>query len=217
MLFDGSTGFVSAPHAPELNTTGDWTVEAWFRDETPGGYNHPRTRILTKGDTTANPEVPYFISLDSNGLFAGVRTGGVSRILRFDLAGVSANTWHHMAATFIASSRVLTLYLDGVQVAQTTVSGFSTVGNTGPVDIGHNASDGNFWRGKLDDVRIWNVVRTAAQIQANFQMQFTLAPAGLVGNWRFDEGSGTTAADNTGTPQNGTLVGGVTWSTDVHP
>ncbi len=39
-----------------------------------------------------------------------------------------------------------------------------------------------------------------------------IIPAGLVGAWAFNEGAGTTAADSSGTGNQGTLVGGATWS-----
>jgi hypothetical protein len=114
------------------------------------------------------------------------------------------------------SSRQVTIYLDGVQVAQGTLAAQTTTGNSLPVGIGHNGGQ-NYWRGKLDDVRIWNVVRTAAQISSSYQAELGSAPAGLVGNWKLDEGAGPTAADSAGTAQNATLAGGATWSTDVHP
>ena len=38
--------------------------------------------------------------------------------------------------------------------------------------------------------------------------------AGLVGWWKFDEGSGTTATDSSGNGNNGTLVNGAAWTTD---
>src|SRR5439155_23770348 len=131
-----------------------------------------------------------------------------------DLAAhsVTAIVWHHVAASFRASNFQLTLYLDGVQVAQGSFA-TASLGNTAPVDIGRNGGPtGNFWLGKLDDVLIWNAVRTAAQIQANFSNELTTTQTGLVGNWRFDEGSGTTAFDSAGTPQNATLFGGFSWS-----
>ena len=39
--------------------------------------------------------------------------------------------------------------------------------------------------------------------------------SGLVGYWDFEEGTGTTTSDQTINANNGTLIGGVTWSTDV--
>ena len=37
--------------------------------------------------------------------------------------------------------------------------------------------------------------------------------SGLVGYWKFDDGSGTTAVDSSGSGNNGTLTGGPTWTT----
>jgi Concanavalin A-like lectin/glucanases superfamily len=91
----------------------------------------------------------------------------------------------------------------------------TSVGNTGPLIIGRSGASGEYFLGRVDDVRIWSVVRTAAEISANFQSELSGAPAGLVGNWRFDEGLGLTAVDSAGTPQNATLQGGAAWSPDV--
>jgi hypothetical protein len=85
------------------------------------------------------------------------------------------------------------------------------------VSLGRNGTTGHYWRGKLDDVRIWNVVRTASQVSAAFEAELTSAPAGLVGGWKLNEGSGPLAADSAGTAQNATLKGNAGWSLDIHP
>jgi len=214
LSLNGTSAYAQAPDAADVDAVGDWTFEAWFKDETPGGYDHPRTRIATKGDTATNTEVPLFVDITSNQLWVGRRAGGNYQVLGASLAGVTANAWHHMAATFRASTFQVTLYLDGVQVAQGTGS-TATAGNSAPVSIGRNGgTTPNFWRGKLDDVRLWNVVRSATDIQGSFRTEFASSPAGLVANWRFREGTGSTAADTAGAPQNATLLGGAGWSTD---
>jgi Concanavalin A-like lectin/glucanases superfamily len=53
--------------------------------------------------------------------------------------------------------------------------------------IGRDGFAGAFWRGKLDDVRLWNVARTADQIQAGYLTQLAGSQSGLVANWQFDE------------------------------
>jgi hypothetical protein len=90
--------------------------------------------------------------------------------------------------------------LNGVQVLQGTLSAISTVGNTKPVNIGRNGAptSGGYFNGKLDDVRIWNVARTALQLGASYKVELTGAQAGLVGNWKFDEAAGAVAADSAG-------------------
>jgi len=138
----------------------------------------------------------------------------------YDLSsgGISANAWHHLAVTMKDSNRQLPMYVDGVQKAQGTLASDSSAGNTRPVRIGRNGGTATaYWVGKLDDIRIWNVVRTAAEVSANYHTELTSAPTGFVANWKVNEGTGTTAADSAGTAQSATLQGGVTWSTDVHP
>src|SRR5439155_13285285 len=100
LALNGTTAYAEAPNAPELSGVGDWTIEAWFKDE-HATYNHPRARILTKGDISS-AEVPFFASVDSGLLYVGLRAGGTARTLTFNLvsAGVSANAWHHFAASF---------------------------------------------------------------------------------------------------------------------
>jgi RHS repeat-associated protein len=45
------------------------------------------------------------------------------------------------------------------------------------------------------------------------ELLITAASSGLKGNWKFDENSGTTAADSSGSSNNGTLTSGATWTT----
>jgi hypothetical protein len=40
--------------------------------------------------------------------------------------------------------------------------------------------------GSIDEVRLWNVARTIAQIRANLNKRITVAQAGLVGVWSLD-------------------------------
>ncbi|MBA2451079.1 MAG: PQQ-dependent sugar dehydrogenase [Chloroflexi bacterium] len=219
LSLDGSAAYADAPHHPDLNVTGDWTIELWFKDETPGGFNHPIRHLLTKGRSGDTVDVPYFISLGTNQLRAGERTGSTNYAIRYDLAanGVNPTTWHHVAATMRASTRELILYLDGVEVARGVLPGHSTVGNTRGLSIGRDGNLGRYWQGKLDDVRVWNVVRTAADLATGRRSELTTAPTGLVGNWKFNEGTGANAGDSAGTPQNLTLRTSASWSPDVHP
>ncbi len=215
LALDGGTAWARAPHDPKLNTVGDWTVEAWFKDESPSGYNHDRSYIVIKGATDLDGEANYLMYMEWNSLAAGVRTNWANQMVSASLLGTTFNAWHHAAASLVASTRVLTLYLDGVQVAQTTLAALSPTGSSYGVAIGRNGSAGGGWRGKLDDLRIWNVARTGAQIASSFRSELSGTPGGLVGNWKFDEGSGTVAADTTPNPMNAALIGTATWSADV--
>src|SRR5207249_3782502 len=60
LSLDGATGYAEVPDAPDLNITAAWTVQAWFKDEDPHGFNHEYRQILMKGDRDANTEAPYY-------------------------------------------------------------------------------------------------------------------------------------------------------------
>lgn len=216
LSLNGTSAYAEAPHAGELNVTGDWTVETWFKDENPN-YNHATSYILIKGDTNIDPEATFLVGIEWNNLFAGERTGWTNRLITYNMSTVSPNAWHHLAVTMTASTRQVTIYLDGVQVAQGVIAAQSSAGSSRAVSIGRNGTSGAFFKGKLDDVRIWNVVRTATQIQASRIAELGSGQTGLVGNWKFNEGAGTSAADSGGTAQNASLQGSAGWSTEVHP
>ena len=63
-----------------------------------------------------------------------------------------------------------------------------------------------YYVGDLDEVRIWNVARSAGQIQSNFDRSLVGNEPGLVAYWRFDEGAGTAAFDDSGHAQTGNLI-----------
>jgi len=216
LALNGNTAYAEVAHAPDLNLIADWTVELWFKDESPRGYFHPPHVLVTKGDPVVDHQVPYGILIAFDVLAVGERSGDGGRLLTYNLGQhhVSANAWHHVAATLQSSTGTLALYLDGVLVAQRSGPTAARVGNTRPLRIGRDGFNGAFWRGKLDDVRLWNVARTPDQIEAAYRQELSGPREGLVANWQFDEDSGNQARDAAGGHVAG-LVGGAIFSTDV--
>lgn len=174
-----------------------------------------------KGDHDANPEAPYFVLIGQNTIIAGVRTGGVDYPISYSLTalGLVPNAWHHVAVNFLSSQNTLNLFIDGQRIYSHSVAAHSTIGNSLPLEIGRNGPlTGKYWLGKIDDVRIFNVFRTAVQIASDYQTQLTTPPPGLVANWKFDERLGTLSAYSSPDLDTATLsTGGAAFSTDVHP
>jgi hypothetical protein len=219
LALNGTAAYAEASGA-KLNLTGDWTVEAWFKDEDPNGFDHEFRQLLNKGDRNSDPESPYFVLIGHNHLLAGVRSGWVDYPIDFNLAsaGLDPTAWHHVAVHFRADLSVLNLWLDGTHRGYLTVPAHSTTGNALPLQIGRNGpTSDKYWLGKIDDVRLWNVARKGVDISANYVREFTDPPAGLVANWKFNEAIGTTAADSAASPANAMLHGGANFSPDVHP
>lgn len=69
--------------------------------------------------------------------------------------------------------------------------------------------------GVLDDITLFNKELSLLEVYDLYNCPPTGSETGLVGYWNFEEGTGITAADLTSNGFDGTLNGGVTWSTDV--
>jgi hypothetical protein len=112
-------------------------------------------------------------------------------------------TWHHVGATF--SNGTVKLYVNGA--LDKTVTGVPTpLVSTEPVAFGREGSfAGGTFKGLIDEVRIWNVMRSGSQIARSLTKRLQGSETGLVGYWRFDEGTGQVAADATGHGLNGRL------------
>ena len=75
------------------------------------------------------------------------------------------NTWTHLALTYNGST--LTLYRNGVAVANSNVSGTLSP-TTLNLQIG-GSQFGEYFKGLIDEVRIYNRALTATEIQAIYQ------------------------------------------------
>lgn len=122
-------------------------------------------------------------------------------------AYVPKNRWFHLAATFDLPTRVFKVYVDGVFINSKTLTSSQTFAFSGGVVLGDGVPSELNLRGKLNDVRLWNVARTQQQIQANMNADLKGTESGLVGLWQFREGNGTTAYDSTDNANHGTING----------
>ena len=102
---------------------------------------------------------------------------------------IASNQWAHIAVSY--DGNTVQAYVNGNLVS--TVSATGAIVDFYPTlnefSIGGRQNTASFrFQGLIDDVRVWNVARTGAQIQANYQTPLTGAEAGLAGYWNFAEG-----------------------------
>ena len=76
------------------------------------------------------------------------------------------------------------------------------------------AGNSLFFNGLVDEVRLWNVVRTPAEIAADWNQALVGNEPGLVGYYKFDEGSGIAVIDSSTGGNDGMLGALVTTGTD---
>jgi hypothetical protein len=166
-------------------------------------------------------------------------------------------TWYHFAVTYAdrsdtSSGTLRKIYMNGQQIWGTGVSDPTYAGNInwsqtgtemdGGLSFGMRAVRGsgtntnynNGWACGLDEVAIFDEEKDSDWVSATYNggvPNNLKGQSGLVGYWRFEEGSGTTVEDLSGNGNHGTLTndtlgadGGAawvdatdtpTWSTDI--
>ncbi len=158
LSFNGSSAVVNVPDSPSLHLTTAMTLEAWVRPASVSGW---WSDVIYKGDDN------YYLmaaSDNSSRPAVGGKFGSTSSTNVFAPSQLAANTWTHLAATYDGSA--VKLYVNGALAASGTRSGtLAASGN--PLQIGGDSIFGQHFAGTIDEVRVYNVALTAAQVQAD--------------------------------------------------
>ena len=202
LSFDGVDDYVVVADDTSLVMADNLTMEAWINHSGSGAGSQI---IINKegeyeiGITADTGEIKWAIA-DSVPAWGWRNTGYF----------VEPGEWAHIAVTYDGVASEAKTYINGM-----LIDTFSRSGPIGDVydaydelRIGgrENATDQRF-DGLIDEVRIWNTTRTEAEIKSNFDALLAGNETGLVGNWRFDEGEGNTAFDQSASANHGTFGG----------
>jgi uncharacterized repeat protein (TIGR01451 family) len=168
---DGTDDFVSAPDSAGLSPTGSISIDAWVNPGTLVADTNGRT-IVSKYDTATAGDFSYLLRMNNSGqiLFA-VHGPGVEKRSVVTPGAITAGVFTHIAATFDNTTDEIKVYINGVDTAA-PLEGLSTSitsinDSTTPVRIGalkEGASLAGFFDGVIDEVEIFNVALTPAQV-----------------------------------------------------
>jgi hypothetical protein len=145
----GSASLVRVPDSASLDVAAAVTMEMWVA---------PRTLPTTRAGLLDN-NAQYGLFLAPKG---EVRCAIGKTVLT--AAKLPVGTFSHIACT--ADGKAIALYQDGALVRSLVSAARPPVAGDSGLAIGQNSPDGDPLDGAIDQVRIWRVARTAAQICA---------------------------------------------------
>jgi glucose/arabinose dehydrogenase len=158
--------------------SGNWTIEFWQRP-LPG---------LSAADAILGNDTDLSLDLEG-GRLRLYRSG--TRITSSVV--VNANQWNHYAV--VRNGSALSIYVNGVLDAAASSVPYS--GNLTVKYLGRGFFSGRY-AGGMDELRIWNVARSGAQILAAHTNSIDPGSPGLQGYWRFDQEAGEQVAQDLG-------------------
>jgi hypothetical protein len=210
LSFDGSKSqYVLIPGAALPSGAAPRTIEIWVLNKSPIANWAPDHTVWEQAgggslatfamdfDNVASPrQMELYVNPAANSFF-------------FD-TGMMQDRWFHLAASFDGTKTHA--FVNGVEIGTgLTITGTLATAANQPLYVG-SAKLRNYFTGSVDEVRIWNIARTQADIARDMGFRLVGNEPGLVGYYRFDEGSGTTARDATSGGNNGTLTSGPTYA-----
>lgn len=164
------------------------TLEFWIKPMGTGTLLSYRSENLGNGFSAA---------VDQNADFSVLM--GDSSITAFSFEEAA---WHHVAITWASSKGEINVFKDGNAEFSGTLAPGKTIAPGGRLVLGGNQTCAGGcvedpFKGQMDDFRVWNSIRTPAEIQANMNTHLIAEYrySDLFLYWRFDEGTGQIVYD----------------------
>ena len=193
--FDGYDDYVSITNGVVLGTA--FTQEIWIY---PTDASAVYRGILGQQISQPNSRPPSIYQYGKK-IHYGFGNGSTWYSDTTSSDVLTINAWNHIAVTFNGTTYLI--YVNGRLVHfSSCASGITPISNTqnwiGKVD--------NYFIGKIDEVRIWSLVRTESQIRESMMSTLAGNETGLQAYYRMDYSDGTTLYDITSNARNGTLT-----------
>lgn len=143
------------------------TISVWFKQEA-ASIGSDRTFFI---NTITNNLAKVFVGMTTgNALWVGARAFHTDSFQ--SVTSVSAytdtNLWHHVSGVINIAGDAIAMYVDGVAVSVSGTPAWSNTAFSSSVGtnhvIGNNAPFSQPFRGRIDDVRIWNRALSATEV-----------------------------------------------------
>jgi len=175
-----------------------FTFSAWFRT-TGGGAENDDMALVNIADPNYATVYHglYLRKYEDNFYKAGVKSKNLDKeYVKSTNQNVSDDTWHQVVGVFTADGK-RKLYLDGIyEGMSTSVLPFNTSNVIVTFGRWGDKTPDHYFNGLLDNVCIWNRELSDAEVASFYAGDPVGNEQGLVGYWKFEQGSGSSAVNS---------------------
>ena len=137
-------------------------------------------------------------------------TGGVAKVTEYVFTP-TLSTWYNIICIYNGSN--IAIYINGMQQGTPTAITGTVLANTNNCLISKRGTE--HFSGIVDEVSYFDRTLTPTEITSIASAPTDLTDLSPISWYRFEEGMGTTAIDSGSNGNDGTLINGVSYSTNV--
>jgi hypothetical protein len=200
LSFDGTDDYVGFGNSDELDLSSSRSLSAWIK---PDALSSAYSTIVSKN-------LWGYSLFAYNGKLAGFVAGTPISNQSYSASteSLTVGEWQHVAMTFDDNDKQIRLYINGSEVSsyssQKTMTGSPGSTSAYNLCIGSDRGVASYFDGIIDEVKVYSKKRSAQQIFNEYNK--------LVFSINLNEGTGTSAADDSMYENEGT-INGATWAT----
>ncbi len=200
--FDGVNDYVQTNYSG-ISGNNSRTIEAWIKADAVTNQ-----AVITDWGTLATGKRFTFNLIDGK-LRTEVQGSGQT-----GTTVLSDTTWHHVAVSYdnSLSTNKFSMYIDGSLEMSFDLATAVNTGSSVDFRIGSRIDDVRYFKGGIDEVRVWNYARSMTEISADMNNEFCGSEVGLVAYHKLNHGiaSGTNtnetlSVDDSGNANDGDL------------
>ena len=206
--------FVYIPPSPSLDLTGNITVSAWIKWSGSGAQQ----QIFWRGDTQGGLD-PYALMINDDGKVQFEVDLSNSNYYKLTSTAPVDTEFHYWSGVYDASNSKIYLYRDGVLQTSADTTGTYAYDTSGMWNLIGAVDNGNwqFFQGIVDEINVWNVVRTPPQLAQDMRGTLTGSETGLAGLWRFGDAAEADIAEDSSPNHNDGRLGTSPDPDDANP
>lgn len=197
--FNGSTSYVDFGNLGNMPQKG--TIEFWAKTKNPNFTYW----LSSSGLNSTYRGITIYQSSSALYLIIGTDNGSSTQTYTLTY-NIDTLSWHHIAFSWDKNTSTLNTYFDGAMYASwSSVTSWPTLIHDLQLGTGYDIYQNKF-NGMMDEFRIWNVMRTPAEIQQSMYESWFTKNINITALWNFDEPSGDTIYNQNTSLYQGTMT-----------
>jgi hypothetical protein len=179
-LFDGQDDYIFVQNNGSLNLGNQLTLAAWYNTTDPPGPSENQGPIITWNDELIPTSTGVHMWINTIGFqWGGLGTG--ANLIGTDDNDInyvistedqSIKTWHHLVVTYDGSTDTAKAYVDGILKNERILGMIPAIPQTNyPLFIGARGGFEPWFKGRLDEIRIYNRAISQAEVLELFEAE----------------------------------------------